>query len=114
MAMKTHISRRSEPKSMSDHMPVAKMSDIFKQLSDPSRLSVLHALWDRPLYVNQICAKTNLSQPNVSHHLAQLRSLGLVKMQKQGQKALYSISDSHVFTILTECQEHVEQGVRLD
>ncbi len=100
-----------KPKSA---MPVAQMSDVFKQLSDQSRLSVLHALWGKPLYVNQICAKTGLSQPNVSHHLAQLRSMGLVKMEKQGQKALYSISDSHVFSILSECEEHVRQGVRLD
>ena len=94
--------------------PLATMSDVFKQLSDQSRLAVLHALWEKPLFVNQLCEKTGLSQPNVSHHLAQLRSMGLVNVEKQGQKALYSISDSHVFTILTECKEHVKQGVRLD
>ena len=94
--------------------PLAQMSDIFKQLSDQSRLAVLHALWGGPKFVNQLCEKTGLSQPNVSHHLAQLKSLGLVKAEKRGQKALYSIADSHVFSILTECREHVEQGVRLD
>ncbi len=95
-------------------IPLAEMSDIFKQLSDQSRLAVVHALWAKPLYVNQLCEKTGLSQPNVSHHLSQLKSLGLVKAEKQGQKTLYSIADSHVFSILTECREHVEQGVRLD
>ena len=94
--------------------PLGPMSDVFKQLSDQSRLAVLHALWDRPLFVNQLCEKTGLSQPNVSHHLAQLKSLGLVKAEKRGQKVLYSIADSHVFSILNECAEHVEQGVRLD
>jgi len=94
--------------------PLAQMSDIFKQLSDQSRLAVLHALWEKPLYVNQLCEKTGLSQPNVSHHLAQLKSMGLVRAEKHGQKALYSIADSHVFSILTECREHVEQGVKLD
>lgn len=95
-------------------MPLAEMSDLFKQLSDESRLSVLHALWNGPLYVTQICQKTGLSQPNVSHHLAQLRLMGLVKTKRQGQKILYSISDSHVFSILTECKEHVKQGIKLD
>ncbi len=94
--------------------PLGPMSDVFKQLSDQSRLAVLHALWDGPLFVNQLCEKTGLSQPNVSHHLAQLKSLGLVKAEKQGQNVLYSIADSHVFSIITECEEHVEQGVRLD
>jgi len=94
--------------------PLAQMSDVFKQLSDQSRLAVLHALWEKPLFVHEICQKTNLSQPNVSHHLAQLKSMGLLKAEKQGQKVLYSIADSHMFSILTECREHVEQGVKLD
>ena len=99
---------------MGSKMPLAEMSDLFKQLSDQSRLAVLHALWDKPRYVNQICEKTGLSQPNVSHHLSQLKSMGLVLAKKDGQKVLYSIADSHVFSILTECKEHVQQGVRLD
>ena len=101
-------------KSAKNSPPLAEMSDVFKQLSDQSRLAVLYALWDHPHFVSQICEKTGLSQPNVSHHLAQLKSLGLVKAEKQGQRVKYSISDSHVFSILTECREHVEQGVRLD
>lgn len=96
---------------MAEKIQIAQMSDVFKQLSDQSRLSVVHALWNGPLHVNEICRRTNLSQPNVSHHLAQLKSIGLVKAQKKGQMALYSISDRHVFTILNECREHVEQGI---
>lgn len=101
-------------KTAKQAMQLGQMSDVFKQLADQSRLAVLYALWDGPCFVNKICQKTGLSQPNVSHHLAQLKSLGLVKAQKQGQKALYSISDSHVFSIINECREHVEQGIRLD
>lgn len=85
------------------------MSDVFKQLSDPSRLSVLRALWNGGLSVGEICKKTSLSQPNVSHHLAQLRSQGLVKSQRRGQNAFYSIADKHVFTMIEECMEHLQQ-----
>ncbi len=96
---------------MAENIPVAQMSDVFKQLSDQSRLSVLHALWKSQLHVNEICRRTGLSQPNVSHHLAQLKSMGLVKAQKKGQKSLYSIADKHVYTLLNACKEHVEQGI---
>ena len=96
---------------MAEHLHAAEMSDVFKQLADQSRLSVLHALWRGPLHVNEICRRTGLSQPNVSHHLAQLKSMGLVNSEKKGQKVLYSISDRHVYTILNECKEHVEQGI---
>lgn len=96
---------------MVDHLPVAQMSDVFKQLADQSRLLVLHTLWKGPLHVNEICKRTNLSQPNVSHHLSQLKSMGLVKAEKRGQRSIYSISDKHVFSILNECREHIEQGI---
>jgi DNA-binding transcriptional ArsR family regulator len=96
---------------MVGQLPAAQMSDVFKQLSDQSRLSVLQALWKGPLHVNEICKRTGLSQPNVSHHLAQLKSIGLVKSEKEGQMAMYSIADRHVYTILNECKEHVVQGI---
>ncbi len=96
---------------MTDHLPIEPMSDVFKQLADASRLSVLHALWKGRLSVGELAERTGLSQPNVSHHLAQLKSIGLVKVQKEGQRAFYSIADKHVFTILEECKEHVEQGI---
>lgn len=96
---------------MADHLPIQEMSVVFKQIADPSRLSVLHALWDGPLFVGDICQRTGLSQPNASHHLAQLKSIGLVKAEKKGQNTFYSISDKHVFTILRECAEHVRQPI---
>lgn len=96
---------------MADHLPVDEMSVVFKQLADASRLSVLHALWKGPLNVGELCERTGLSQPNVSHHLSQLKSIGLVKAEKKGQNAYYSIADKHVFTILEECKEHIEQGI---
>lgn len=96
---------------MADHLPVADMSIVFKSLSDASRLSVLHALWKGGLNVGDICERTGLSQPNASHHLSQLKAIGLVKVEKRGQHAYYSIADKHVYTILEQCKEHVEQGI---
>lgn len=96
---------------MSDHLPVHEMSVVFKQLADSSRLAVVHALWNGPLSVGGIVARTGLSQPNVSHHLSQLKAIGLVKAEKKGQHAYYSIADKHVYTILKECAEHVRQPI---
>jgi DNA-binding transcriptional ArsR family regulator len=90
-----------------------EMSDVFKQLADASRLSVLYALFNGRRSVGEICKATSLSQPNVSHHLAQLKSIGLVNVEKKGQKALYSIADAHVYKLMKECEEHVRQGVRI-
>lgn len=96
---------------MADHLSIEPMSGVFKQLADASRLSVLHALWKGRLSVGELTKRTGLSQPNVSHHLAQLKSMGLVKVEKEGQHSYYSIADKHVFTILEECNEHVLQPI---
>lgn len=39
--------------------------------------------------VGEITAKTNLSRPAVSHHLAILKDAGLVKMRREGTRNYY-------------------------
>jgi len=43
---------------------------LFKGFGDPSRLSILEAILDKPLTVSEIVTETKLSQPNASIHLA--------------------------------------------
>jgi DNA-binding transcriptional ArsR family regulator len=96
---------------MAKHMPLTQMAEVFKVMSDPSRLAVLHSLWGGQLFVGDICRKTMMSQPNVSHHLAVLKELQLIKSKKKGRKTYYQIADKHVYTIINQCKEHVEGAI---
>lgn len=51
--------------------------------------------------VGDITAKTHLSRPAVSHHLAVLKEAGIVKMRREGTKNYYYFDmDSHALAAL--------------
>lgn len=58
------------------------LSDMLKQLGDPARHKIIAAIGDGEVSVTQICDATNMAQPNVSHHLASLRLVGLVSSRR--------------------------------
>ena len=73
---------------------------LFRGFSDPSRLSILDALRDGEVTVNEIVKATGLSQPNVSNHLGCLRYCGLVVSKQQGRFVYYELSDKRVGQLL--------------
>lgn len=78
---------------------------LFRGFSDPSRLSILHALLDGALTVGEIVEATGLTQSNVSNHLACLRDCGLVMAAQQGRYVHYQLSDPRVGQLLTLADE---------
>ncbi len=71
--------------------------NIFKALSDETRLRILKLLENGELCVCDIVAALDMVQPKVSFHLGVLRDAGLIKDRKQGRWIHYSIDDSDVF-----------------
>ena len=71
------------------------MADIFKQLSDGSRLRILWMLCHLEECVSNIAAAMEMSDPAVSHHLKQLKSSGLVTAE-QGKGFYVNAQDSEM------------------
>jgi DNA-binding transcriptional ArsR family regulator len=69
---------------------------ILKALANPIRLEILHLLADGAAGVGSLAAQLSLSQPNVSQHLAVLRSTGLVEVERGGREAGYRLADPDV------------------
>jgi protein-tyrosine-phosphatase/DNA-binding transcriptional ArsR family regulator len=68
--------------------------ELFKIMSDPLRLKVLMLIEDeKALSVSDLVNVLEVSQPKVSRHLALLREVRLLKIQKQGLWVFYSLSD---------------------
>jgi protein-tyrosine-phosphatase/DNA-binding transcriptional ArsR family regulator len=68
--------------------------ELFKIMSDPLRLKVLMLIEDeKALSVSDLVNVLEVSQPKVSRHLALLREVGLLTIQKQGLWVFYSLSD---------------------
>lgn len=73
---------------------------LFRGFGDTSRLGILDALRNGPLTVSEIVEATNLSQSNVSNHLACLRDCGLVIAEQAGRYVTYHLSDDRVGDLL--------------
>ncbi len=65
---------------------------LFKLFSDETRLRILHFLMQREeLNVRTLCRFLDQSQPAVSHHLALLKSAGLIHCRRDGKHNFYRI-----------------------
>jgi len=87
------------------------LSEFFKIFADPTRLRILEVLITKPLCVNDISEKLNISQSAVSHQLKYLRTSNLVKTEKIGKNVFYNISDNHIKIILEYGIEHLKEVI---
>lgn len=89
----------------SNALTIDLKAKLFRGFADPSRLSILNALRDGPLTVNEIVSITGLSQPNVSNHLGCLRCCDLVIRSQQGRYVHYQLADARVAKFLELADE---------
>lgn len=82
---------------------------LFKGFGDPSRLSILELLSDKPRGVSEIVEETKLTQPNVSMHLACLLDCGLVKKEKDGRNVSYQLSGKEVKEVIKTARKIISQ-----
>ena len=83
------------------------VSQTFKALGDPTRIRILHLLYQKKeCSVNEIAETLNLGQSTVSHQLRFLKNLRLVKNRRSGTTIFYSHDDEHVIQILEQTIAH--------
>jgi ArsR family transcriptional regulator len=70
--------------------------EIFKALSDESRLRMLNLLMQKELCVCEIEAILDMSQSNVSRHLNKLKNAAVVISKKESQWTYYKINSSFI------------------
>jgi DNA-binding transcriptional ArsR family regulator len=64
---------------------------LHRALGDETRLKILKLLAGRDLYLTEIAQQLELSKPTIKHHLALLRSAGLVMITESGTVIYYSL-----------------------
>ena len=74
---------------------------VARALGDPKRLCVLESLADGEASVGELATRVSCQVPNMSQHLAVLRSAGLVTARRDGSTVYYRLSDPR---ILEACQ----------
>ena len=64
---------------------------VFRAFGDPTRRQVFERLRRRTRSVREIAHGMGVSRPAVSQHLKVLQEAGLVRVQRQGTRRLYSV-----------------------
>jgi len=73
-------------------LSLKELTNLFKALSDNTRLRVVNLLRMQSLSVGDLQAVLGLPQPAVSQQLAILRAAKLVRAKRQGHRICYSLS----------------------
>ena len=96
-------------KAMPDTTTLVETADVFSLLGDFSRIRILQALSTTELCVCDLAAILGTSSSAVSHQLRLLRAKGIVRFRREGKIAYYSLADEHVYQLLTQMTEHIQE-----
>jgi DNA-binding transcriptional ArsR family regulator len=71
-------------------------AEVLKTLANARRLEIIHVLAHGPITVGRLADETGLPQPNVSQHLALMRSAGVVEAEREGREIRYRLADPDI------------------
>lgn len=79
---------------------LSAMSDFFSALGDGTRLKIISALSITEMCVSDLSMSLRINQTTVSHQLHNLKSIGAVKVRRQGKISFYSLRDKALLEIM--------------
>ena len=82
---------------------------VCKALADPKRLLIINELRDGPRTVGDIASALEISQPNVSRHLAVLRDRGFVITERLGSNVRYSLASPKILRAVDLLREFMAE-----
>jgi DNA-binding transcriptional ArsR family regulator len=83
---------------------------IGRALADPKRLCVLESLASGELSVSELSTTVGCQVPNMSQHLAVLRSAGLVQSRREGSTIFYRLAGVRVLEAYRLIQSLAQEG----
>lgn len=101
-------------KAVNEKMPsdekLYDLADFFKIFGDSTRIKILTVLLCSEMCVCDLAQILGMTQSAISHQLRVLKQMELVKNRRDGKTILYSLTDSHIETILSQGLEHIEEN----
>ncbi|AND42909.1 MAG: ArsR/SmtB family transcription factor [Bacillota bacterium] len=86
------------------------VSQIFKALSDDTRVKITFSLYEEEgLCVCDVANIVGCTTATASHHLRLLRNMGLAKYRKEGKLVFYSLDDDHVRQLIQIAFAHQKE-----
>src|SRR6476661_3993515 len=88
---------------------VVELAEMFRLMSDPTRLKIILACLDAPAAVGEMAERLGISASLVSHHLRLLRAARLLQADRRGRQVFYAVQDEHVRSMLSDMVDHVAE-----
>jgi len=79
--------------------------NVFKALSDPTRLKILECIQKGERCICEIIPYTKKSQPCVSQHLKVMKNAGIIDERKDGTRIMIKASNPEIFEIIKQVKK---------
>jgi ArsR family transcriptional regulator len=90
-----------------DDATADRLARTFKALADPTRVRILSLLAAGELCVHEIADSLKMTHSAISHQLATLRDMRLVRFRRQGRHVYYALDDEHIEGLFACGLDHV-------
>jgi len=87
-----------------------EVAQLFKSLSDPTRVRLISILAENELCVHTIVEVLGMTQSAISHQLQTLRALRVVRSRKEGKHVYYTLDDTHIGDLFKQGVAHIQHG----
>jgi len=84
-----------------------ELAEVFRLLSDGSRMRIFWLLCHCEECVTNVSAAVQMSSPAVSHHLRQLKDAGLITGRREGKEVYYRAVTSPKTQVLHDALEEM-------
>lgn len=102
---------------MTDRQTYKLHASICHTLANPKRLEIIDKLRARELSVTELAEALEISQANLSQHLAIMRQRGIVASRREGLNVFYKLSNPKIIQACDLMRqvllEHLETGAKL-
>ena len=93
--------------SLVDSDTAVEVAQLFKALSDPTRVRLISILAENELCVHSIGEALDMTQSAISHQLQTLRMLRVVRSRKEGKHVYYILDDTHIANLFRQGLAHI-------
>jgi DNA-binding transcriptional ArsR family regulator len=90
---------------------MAYRSGALRALGDPTRLSILELLAERPRAVIDLAQELPVSRPAVSQHLRVLKDAGLVRDRAVGNRRIYRVDPAGLAALRDQLDRFWKQAL---
>ncbi|WP_129409770.1 sulfurtransferase TusA family protein [Marinitoga lauensis] len=85
------------------------LQDLFKVLSNQTRLEILMAIFDNYLTASEIARKLNYDISTIYRHLLHMKKLGILKSERRNGIEFFDFSSTKIFHIIENAIDFISE-----